>query len=146
MKGIAAILPSETTRDLAMQEAGSHWIPQEDLSRGKVLTKACLRAGENLQLPSRVLANILGVSEATVSRMRAGEYVLKETQKPYELAALFVRLYRSLDALVGGDDAVAAKWLKGQNTALNGVPLEMIQSVSGLLNVITYLDARRAVI
>ena len=129
-----------------MQEAGSRWVAAEELSRGKVLTKACLRAGENLQLPSRILATILGVSEATVSRMRTGEYVLKEAQKPYELAALFVRLYRSLDALVGGDDAVAAKWLKARNTALNGVPLEMIQSVSGLLNVITYLDARRAVI
>lgn len=128
------------------EEARPFQAAADGLSRPEVLTKASLRAGENLQLPSRVLANILGVSEATVSRMKVGGYLLRESQKPYELAALFVRLYRSLDALVGGDDAVAAKWLKANNTALNGVPLDMIQSVSGLLNVITYLDARRAVI
>jgi hypothetical protein len=59
---------------------------------------------------------------------------------------MFVRLYRSLDAVVGGDDAVAGKWLANSNTALQGTPLELIQSVSGLANVIQYLDARRAVV
>lgn len=118
---------------------------QPDMARGEVLTKASLRAGENLQLSSRALANVLGVSEATVSRMKSGGYRLKPEQKSFELAALFVRLYRSLDALVGGDDGVAAAWMKGRNSALGGVPAEQIQTVAGLIHVITYLDARRAV-
>jgi len=59
---------------------------------------------------------------------------------------LFVRLYRSLDAIVGGDDSVAADWLKNSNRAFDGVPLEIIQSVSGLTNVIGYLDSRRAIV
>jgi hypothetical protein len=78
--------------------------------------------------------------------MRKGHYVLDPGHKSFELALLFVRLYRSLDAMVAGDDAVAAAWLTSRNTALNGVPLEMIQSVSGLINVITYLDSRRALV
>ena len=53
-------------------------------------------------------------------------------------------MYRSLDAIVGGDDAVAAAWLKNTNTALGAAPLEMIQTVSGLNDVIGYLDSRRA--
>jgi Protein of unknown function (DUF2384) len=57
-----------------------------------------------------------------------------------------VRLYRSLDAIVGGDDAVAASWLKNHNTALNGEPLALIQTISGLTNVVAYLDARRAIV
>jgi hypothetical protein len=59
---------------------------------------------------------------------------------------LFVRLYRSLDAITGGDDDVARSWLHNDNSALGGVPLNLVQSVPGLVNVIAYLDARRAVV
>jgi len=89
---------------------------------------------------------VLGLSEATVSRMQNGKYTLHPEEKAFELAVLFVRLYRSLDAIVGGDDAVAASWLKNRNTALDAEPLTLIQSASGLMNAIAYLDARRAVV
>jgi len=92
------------------------------------------------------VATVIGVSEATVSRMRSGDYTLQCGQKPFELAVLFVRLYRSLDAIVGGDDAVAGSWLKNRNTVLDAEPLALIQTVPGLMNVIQYLDARRAVV
>ena len=111
-----------------------------------VITKAALRTAGRLGIRNTVLAKILGVSEPTVSRMRQGKYRLERGHKAFELAILLVRLYRSLDGIVAGDDAVAADWLKNDNTALDGVPLELIQSVSGLTNVIAYLDARRAVV
>jgi hypothetical protein len=47
---------------------------------------------------------------------------------------------------VGGDDVVAGVWLKSRNTVLDAEPLGLIQTVPGLMNVIQYLDARRAVI
>jgi hypothetical protein len=114
--------------------------------KATVLTKATLRAAGQLGLTNKALATVIGVSEATVSRMRSGDYTLQPGQKPFELAVLFVRLYRSLDAIVGGDDAVAGSWLKNRNTALDGEPLTLIQTVPGLMNVIQYLDARRAVV
>lgn len=114
--------------------------------KAAVLTKATLRAAGQLGLTNKALATVIGVSEATVSRMRSGDYTLQPGQKPFELAVLFVRLYRSLDAIVGGDDAVAGSWLKNRNTALDGEPLTLIQTVPGLMNVIQYLDARRAVV
>lgn len=114
--------------------------------RAAVLTKATLRAATQLGLTNRALATVIGVSEATVSRMRSGDYTLQPGQKPFELAVLFVRLYRSLDAIVGGDDAVAGSWLKNRNTVLDAEPLALIQTVPGLMNVIQYLDARRAVV
>lgn len=110
-----------------------------------VLTKAVLRAAEHLHLTSKLLATTLGLSEASVSRMKSGDYLLHRGQKSFELAVLFVRLYRSLDAIVGGDDAVAGAWLRNDNTVLGDKPANLIQSVSGLMNVIHYLDARRAV-
>lgn len=114
--------------------------------KAAVLTKATLRAATQLGLTNKALATVIGVSEATVSRMRSGEYTLQPGQKPFELAVLFVRLYRSLDAIVGGDDAVAGSWLKNRNTALDAEPIALIQTVPGLMNVIQYLDARRAVV
>ena len=120
--------------------------PDSAISDSGLIAKALVRAAEKLQVSNKALARIIGVSEATVSRMKKGEYPLESGQKPFQLAVLFVRLYRSLDALTGGDDEVSAKWLANPNTALDSTPIELVQSVSGLVNVISYLDARRAIV
>jgi plasmid maintenance system antidote protein VapI len=113
---------------------------------GAVVTKATLKAAAQLGLTNKALAAVIGLSEASISRMRNGEYPLHPGQKSFDLAVLFIRLYRSLDAIVGGDDAVANAWLKNRNLALNGEPIKLIQTVPGLMNVIHYLDARRAIV
>src|ERR1051325_9714594 len=112
---------------------------------GATVTKAILRAAERLAISNKAVAGILGLSEATVSRIGSGGYELRPGDKPFELSVLFVRLYRSLDAITGGDDAVARTWLRSENMALGGTPLTLVQSIQGLVNVIAYLDARRAV-
>ena len=109
-----------------------------------VVTKALKRAADRLELPNRVLAAVLGVSEATVSRLGAGTYQLDAGSKPFELAVLFLRLFRSLDGITGGDTAVARSWMRNENTALGAAPITLIDSVQGLVNVVAYLDARRA--
>ncbi|CDX11602.1 conserved hypothetical protein [Mesorhizobium sp. ORS 3324] len=111
-----------------------------------VVTKATLRAADLLDITARTLASVIGVSEATVSRMRKQEFLLERGTKPFELAVLFVRLFRSLDAIVGGDETVARAWLKNPNTALDGTPLEKILTIAGLVDVIAYLDSRRALV
>lgn len=111
---------------------------------GVVLTKAALRAADRLGLSGRQLADIVGVSEATVSRWKRGESLLEPGSKPFELAALLVRTFRSLDAITGGDEAVARRWLAAPNTALAARPMERMTQVQGLVDVTTYLDARRA--
>src|SRR5947209_19105321 len=116
----------------------------EPVSDSAVIAKAALRAADRLHLTNKVLARIIGLSEASVSRLKSGDYPLEPGSKPFELAVMFVRLYRSLDAVAGGDDAVASAWLANRNTSLDGVPLELIQTVPGLVNVIHYLDGRRA--
>lgn len=105
-----------------------------------------MRAAARLGLPNRALASVLGLSEATISRMGAGTYRLAPDQKPFELAVLFLRLFRGLDAMVGGDAEVARAWLRNDNTALGAAPIALIESVSGLVTVVGYLDARRAVV
>ena len=75
--------------------------PQAEPAPDAVLTKALLRAADLLGLSSRVLARILGVSEASVSRLASGARTIDPASKEGELALLLVRVYRSLDALVG---------------------------------------------
>jgi hypothetical protein len=111
-----------------------------------LVTKAFVRAADRLDITNKVLARVIGLSEPTLSRLRNGTYLLEEGQKAFELAIYFIRLYRSLDAVIGGEDKIAGTWLSNQNRALGGIPLELIQSVSGLMNVIDYLDSRRGII
>jgi hypothetical protein len=91
---------------------------------------------------NRHLADVLGTSEASVSRLQHGRG-LDPDSKEGELALLFLRLYRSLDALVGGDDDKARLWLHTANDHLAGTPAERIRTVEGLVDVVQYLDAMR---
>ena len=109
-----------------------------------VLTKALLRAADLLELPSARLARVLGVSEASVSRLVTGARRIDPASKEGELALILVRVYRSLDALVGADDAQRKAWMRGYNRALNGKPAELIERAEGLVAVVGYLDAMRA--
>ena len=113
---------------------------------GGVVTKAALRAAGLLGISNKVLARVVGLSEASVSRMGSGAFTLTPGEKPFELAVLFIRFYRALDAIVHGDDAVARAWLANPNAALGGTPLTLIQSVTGLVDAVAYLDARRALV
>jgi hypothetical protein len=82
------------------------------------------------------------VSEATLSRVSRGR-PLDPAGKAGELARLFVRAFRSLDALVGGDEARAQAWLRADNAHLGGPPAELVSSAEGLVRVLIYLDALR---
>lgn len=88
----------------------------------------------------------MGLSEPTISRMRKGDYLLGANEKSFELAVFFIRLFRSLDSLFGGDEAVARSWLNSENLVLNGRPVDKITTIAGLTDVIAYLDARRAIV
>ena len=111
-------------------------------SDAALVGNALLRASEHLGIANKVLSRVIGLSESSLSRLRKRDFEMDG--KSLELAILFIRMYRSLDAIVGGDDAVAAAWMKNANTALGAAPLVMIQTVSGLNDVISYLDSRRA--
>ncbi len=110
----------------------------------RVLTQAVMRAGALLRLTQRDLAAILGVSAPTLTNIARHGGSLPADPKRLELARLFLRLYRSLDAITGGEDAISAAWLRNQNTALGAVPLDQMRRIDGLVGVLAYLDQRRA--
>jgi len=107
-----------------------------------VLTKATLRAARQLGLTDAALGAVLGVSGASVSRLQAGRRTISPAGTEGQLAILFLRLVRSLNALLG-DAASCRTWLEAENRHLGGVPAELIRSVEGLVHVAQYLDAMR---
>ena len=109
-----------------------------------VLTKATLRSAGLLGLSNSVLAKAVGLSEASISRMTSGAKSFEVGSKPAELAALVIRVYRSLDALVGNSEEHRRLWMTSYNRSLSATPKEAIQSAEGLVRVVTYLDGARA--
>ena len=111
----------------------------------QILSKAVTRAAERLGISRALLAMVLGVSPATVTRLYSGQYKLDERRKEWEFALLFVRVFRSLDSIVG-DEITARMWMNSENRGLNGKPIELIRETEGLVRVIHYLDASRGLI
>ena len=69
-------------------------------SPGATLSKAVVRASASLKVSQSVLAEVLGISAPSASRLVSGSYQLEESRrKEWEMALLFVRLFRSLDAI-----------------------------------------------
>lgn len=110
-----------------------------------VLSKAVARAAERLGVSRALLAKVLGVSPATITRLHAGDYQLEQHRKEWEFALLFVRLFRSLDSIVG-EEKTARAWLNSDNKALNARPIELISQTEGLVRVVHYLDAARGLV
>jgi uncharacterized protein (DUF2384 family) len=110
-----------------------------------VLSKAVARAAERLKISRSLLAKVLGVSPATITRLYAGDYQLEQNRKEWEFALLFVRAFRSLDSIVGEEGAARA-WLNSENRGLNGRPIELIAHTEGLVRVVHYLDASRGIV
>lgn len=109
----------------------------------RVLSTAVLKSAELLGLNQAKVGEVLGLSPATMSRMASGAYTLDTNKKEWELGALFVRLFRSLDALVGSNDTAARTWLEGENRGLGGRPIDLIRTTEGLVRAVHYLDAAR---
>jgi len=116
--------------------------PDMSHAPGRVVAKALFNAGRELGLSQRELAGIVGVSEASVSRMRDGGFEL--AGKPLDLALYVIRIFRSLDAIAGGEAPVSRGWIAGANTDLGGVPKALMATPAGLVEVMNYLDAARA--
>lgn len=117
--------------------------PQATDQAESVLSQALLRAAELLGISQATMAKILGISPATASRLYHGSYLLSRSrEKEWDFAVLFVRVFRSLDAIVGHGEN-ARRWLQSHNHALNARPIDLLTRTEGIVRVLAYLDAYR---
>ena len=110
----------------------------------RVLSQAVSRVAACWRLTNEQLGAVLGLSPATASRLRSGGYELDRSTKAFELGQYLVRLFRSLDALMGSDDRASLSWLRAANLDLGGRPVDLIRTISGLNAVANYVDDYRA--
>ena len=75
---------------------------------------------------------------------RSSKAELDPAGKSFEAAQYLLRLFRSLDALLGSDDMAARAWLATPNLDLEARPIDLIDSFKGLMTVCDYVDAHRA--
>ena len=109
-----------------------------------VVNKAVMNAVVHLSLTQKELSQIVGSSTPQISRLfKTGAPCINQHTKEWECALLFLRLIRSLEAIVGEDPSQAHEWLYSYNHHLADKPIEMIKSIQGLNEVVHYLDAMR---
>lgn len=108
-----------------------------------VAGKALHRAAMELGLSQSEVAEVIGASAASISRTFAGERGVDPGTAEGKLALLFLRVFRSLDALVGGDAGKARLWLRSANRHLGAAPLQLLATPQGLVRIADYLDAFR---
>ena len=118
--------------------------PSVKESDDKLLTSAISKIARFWGLSNVKLSSVLGLSEATISRLRSGKTFLDPASKSFEAGQFLLRLFRSLDALMGSDDDAAKSWLTSHNLDLEARPIDLIDSFKGLLTVCDYVDAHRA--
>ncbi|MGZ6142775.1 MAG: antitoxin Xre/MbcA/ParS toxin-binding domain-containing protein [Myxococcales bacterium] len=118
-------------------------LPSAAAAPAAVVGKALVRAAAALGLSQSDVARVLGSSPASVSRTFAGLRGLDPGSAEGRNALLLVRVFRSLDPLVGGDSAKARLWLHAKNRHLGEVPARLLTTTQGLVHVADYLDAMR---
>lgn len=104
-----------------------------------IVMKAYINAYKTMGMSDDNAAKLIGVGRSTLLRKLSFETESKQS----ELQILFIRFYRSLFALFGGDLTSMKHWFEHKNKHIRGVPRELCFTVTGLVNINAYLDALR---
>ena len=107
-----------------------------------VLCKALFNVSDQLTLKQEELGNVVGINRTSISRLKH-KGTLDPNSKQGELARLLIRAARALFALTGGDQDWIKHFMRSNNKLTGGIPAEQIQTIQGLMRVVTYLDAMR---
>jgi uncharacterized protein (DUF2384 family) len=119
-------------------------LAQPGKDKASTLSAAVTRIADFWGFSNAKLGAVLGLSAATISRLRAGSTMLDPASKSFEAGQFLLRLFRGLDALLGSDDAAAKGWLDTPNLDLGTKPIERIDTIRGLIEVCDYVDFYRA--
>ncbi len=113
----------------------------QQANESATLIKAFNNSCKALGLSREHASEILGVDRATLVRNKDKGF--DPGTKTGELCLQLIRVYRSLYAIAGGDNKFMLHWLNSDNRALSAKPIDLLASISGLVQVNLYLDAMR---
>ena len=119
----------------------SEAIPQQ--SDAQLITEAYVEAGRELGLTLRQMAAVIGVSEPAMKNYSRGSAAIRSA-KSQELSLGFIRVYRALFAILGGNHDQLRHWMNTPNRHFKGqVPTQLAATYQGLAELNVYLDAMR---
>jgi hypothetical protein len=108
-----------------------------------LVTNGVLSAAKDLGLTGATLAQITGLSTATVSRLNRGSWLLQENTKPYEISLVLIQIHHALKALMGDNLKRMKAWLHARNEELGQAPMALLGRLQGLFRVLSYLERLR---
>ncbi|WP_223788690.1 MbcA/ParS/Xre antitoxin family protein [Marinicella meishanensis] len=115
--------------------------PETKSNESAVVAKALTKAAGEMKLSQADLAKIMKVDRSTLSRsLKAG---IDPHSLRGEVSLMIIRIYRSLFALSGSDSGFKSHFLRTKNKYFDGKPIDVMQSMEGLVMVNNYLDAMR---
>ena len=98
-----------------------------------------MNVGKELAISPDILGEIVGKNRSSLYRPDG----IKANSKNGELALIFIRCYRALYVLMGGNEDAMKHWFNTENKHTGGIPLEQVTKLEGLMTVMRYLDAIR---
>jgi uncharacterized protein (DUF2384 family) len=108
-----------------------------------LVTHAFIDAGRELGMTLGQLAKVIGVSESAMKNYSRGSADISSS-KDLELSLGFIRVYRALFAVLGGNREQMQHWMHTPNRHLNQqTPAALATSYQGLAELHVYLDAMR---
>lgn len=117
-------------------------LAQANPDPARVLAKAVLNAADQLGLKQAGLGNVLGMHRTAISRLKQN-LSLEPGSKQGELALLLIRIARALFTLTGGDKDWIKHFMCSPNQMTGGVPVQQIETIQGLIQVLQFVDAIR---
>ena len=104
-----------------------------------VLTEAFIKATKMMELDNDRMAHLLELDPVTVDHLFKGDTLLNKNGRTGKRALQFIELYRSGLSVTGSAEDLRY-WLHTSNRHLNGRPIDLIMTESGLKTVLNYLQ------
>lgn len=99
-----------------------------------VLAGATVRAGQALGLTPNRTAALIGYDQADVAQG------LDPLSNPGKRALMLIRVFQSLDALLGGNQEMILTWMNSHNDYFSAAPVDLIDQDQGFGRVLSYLE------
>jgi Antitoxin Xre/MbcA/ParS C-terminal toxin-binding domain len=104
-------------------------------SKASVLTSALLNASKEMGISTTHLGKVIDKDSSEIKHTD-----INPEGKSGELALMLIRCYTSLHALVGNNKKHMQHWMHTHNSGTQGIPVEQLLRIDGLVRVTEYLD------
>lgn len=112
----------------------------QSINQSKVLTKASWKAAKNLGLKPEQFLRILHL-ECVDMNLSEATLMLDPNSKQGEIALILIQIYKAIHNLNGGDIEWMHHFLNSPSLLTGGIPIEQLESMSGLLSVLKTVES-----